>query len=157
MPPRSCPDRLPDLAAGDDDHLDPRLLVVDRARGDEREVLVVLGDGADVVQRLLVGLARKDFPDDGIPPRVIHTRVLMGTLGIRPHETTIPSPRIVSRASSRMRPRVHTGSQTTSMRTSSTSGSASRRSRMSSWMNSIAGQPMAVKVSSRSTARSSSR
>jgi hypothetical protein len=56
-----------------------------------------------------------------------------------------------------MRLRVQTGSQTTSMRTSSTSGSASSRARMSSSMNSIAGQPIEVKVSSRSTVRSCAR
>ncbi len=59
----SCPDRLPDRGARNDDHLDPRLLVVDRAGRDEREVLVVLGDGPDVVERVLVRLAREDLPD----------------------------------------------------------------------------------------------
>src|SRR4029079_4824656 len=117
-------DGLPDRAARHDDHVNPRLLVVDRAGADEREILVVLGDGADVMQRLLVGLAGEDLPDRAPA-----------------HQATIPRPRMVSRASSRIILRVHTGSQTTSMRRSCTSGSCRSRSRMSSWMKSIAGQP----------------
>src|SRR5690242_4274957 len=133
-------DRLPDRVAGHDDHVHPGLLVVDRARGYEGKVLVVLGDGADVVKRLLVGLAREDLPDAGA--------------GERAH-ATIPRRRIVALASSLIMLRVQTGSQTTSMRTSSTSGSCRSRSRMSPSMNSVAGQPIAVYVSSIATARSS--
>ena len=62
----------------------------------EREVLVGLGDGADVVKRVDVGLAREDLPDR-----------LAGAA-----HTTIPRRRIVSRASSRIRSLVQTGSQT---------------------------------------------
>src|SRR6185503_7083168 len=137
-------DRLPDRAPRDDDHLYPRLLVVDRARSDLSQVLVVLADGPDMVQRLLVALAGEDLPDLG--------RSLSGPVA----HATIPRLRMRARASSRIRLRVQTGSHTTSMRTMSTSGSRSSRSRMSSSMNSIAGQPMAVNVSWRSTACSTS-
>src|SRR5581483_3630728 len=75
----SRPDRLPDLSPGNQDHVDPRLLVVDRARRHQGQVLVVLGHRAHVVKRLLVGLARKYLP---------HGLVLAA-------HTTIPSRRIV--------------------------------------------------------------
>ena len=108
------------------------VLVVDGAGRDERQVLVGLGDRPDVVQRILVGLAGEDLPDGLVPAGRIDAHA------------TIPSRRISSRASARMRLFVHTGSQTTSISTASTSGSARHASRMSSWMNSIAGQPIAV-------------
>src|ERR1700722_15448256 len=95
----SCADRFSDLAARHEDHLDPRLLVVDRARGHNCQVLVTFGHRADVVQRLFVGLAGEHFPD--------------GLIGAA--HTTIPSRRMVSRASARMRSFVQIGSHTTSM------------------------------------------
>src|SRR6202030_248848 len=110
----------------------PWLLVVDRPRAEHRELLVGLGHRADVVERLLVLLAGEHLPH-GL---------------LRPAHTAIPSSRIRARASSRIRSLVQTGSQTTSIRTSSTSGSASSASRMSSWMKSMAGQPIVVYVSS---------
>src|SRR4029453_12494303 len=131
---------LPARGAGHDDHVHPGLLVVDRAGAHEGEGLVVLGHGAHMVQGLFVGLACEDLPDPG---------------GVQGAHATIPRRRIVARASSLILLRAQTGSQTTSMRTSSTSGSCRSRSRMSPSMNSVAGQPIAVYVSSMATARSS--
>src|SRR5262249_4057702 len=108
---------------------------------DQREVLVHLGDGADVVEWLLVLHSCEHLPDRFIG--AAHTR--------------IPSSRIVCRAFARSRSLVHTGSHTTSSATSSTAGSASSAWRMSSSMNSIAGHPIAVNVIWRSARRRSGR
>src|SRR5579872_1530996 len=130
-----------------DHHLDPAKLVKNATRIHRRQFCIVGHDIADLVQRLLVLAPRVDLPDaaliEGIPacrcgPRRGCSRIV---------HADIPQLRIISMPSSLSRAFVQTGSHTTSMRTSWTPGSCSRRARISSMMNSVAGQPIAVKVS----------
>src|SRR5579864_1812725 len=108
-----------------DDHLNPGVLVVDALGKEHGHLGIIRGDSAHLVEGLVIFAARKDEP------------------GAMRH-TARPRSFIVLRADRERRRLVHMGSHTTSMSTRSTPGSRSSRARMSSWIISMAGQPIAV-------------
>src|ERR1700693_2391923 len=136
---------LDDVLFADDCHLAPALFVVGCARVRHREVIVGRNDATHLVQRLGARLAGKDLVLERVP-----TDSLVGGQTARPQDSS------ASRPASVMRATVQGGSHTTLTLTSVTPASRSSRSRTSSRMNSDAGQPMAVKVSSTSTTPSCS-
>src|SRR5712692_2702048 len=97
--------------------------------------------------KLVIDAARKDMPHPALVKRL---SPLPGSLRLANFDAShadIPQVRIISMPSSLSRAFVHTGSHTTSICTVTTPGSRSKRSRISSSINSVAGQPIAVKVS----------
>src|SRR5438034_7387101 len=87
-----------------------------------------------------------DMPDAGLVEDRTPCLFLFALYRLCIAHADIPQVRKISKPSSVKRAFVHTGSHTISMCTCRTPGSCKRRSRMSSMMNSIAGQPIAVKV-----------
>src|SRR5581483_11408208 len=138
-----------DASARYQHHLNPRKFVVNAAGIDLCQLYIIGHDIADLVQRLVIFAARVNQPDTALIERIT-PRLFLCFYNCITHADT-PQVRIISIPSSLRRAFVHTGSQTTSILTSLTSGSCNRRSRISSMMKSIAGQPIAVKVSLRST------
>src|ERR671933_1282305 len=126
LPPLLGTDHVDESLVRDDEHLPPAPLVVHQVGVDGRVPGVGGAHVAVVTQRMLL-------PDAGGEDLV----VLDG-----PHHTT-PTSRSRSRPSGVMSFRDHE-SHTTSISTSSIPAILRRRSLMSSWIMSIAGQPMQV-------------
>src|SRR5438034_3851421 len=131
-------------------HLNPGELIVNAARVDLCQLHIVGHHIADLMQRLLIFAACVDLPHVALVERVAPRGCFM-LCGRCITHAEIPQVRIISIPSSLKRAFVQTGSQTISMLTCRIPGSCSRRARMSSIMKSMAGQPIAVKVSLRST------
>src|SRR5260370_3279768 len=129
------------------DHLHPGEFIINAACIDLCQFNVAGHDIADFVERLVIFATRIDLPDRALIQRLapVWRPGDCVTHADTPHERRMSMPSSLSRAL------VQTGSHTMSIRTSSTPGSCSKRVRISSMMNSIAGQPIAVKVSLSST------
>src|SRR5207302_5065269 len=123
-----------------DRHLDPTLLVVGRARIRHGQVIIGRDDAADLVERVSPGLASEHVV---LPHVLVHPGV--------GHQTESPQASNAARPSGVSRDADHGGFHRTSSLTSMTPGSRKSRSWMSSTIMSLAGQPMAVKVSCRRT------
>src|SRR5207248_8088696 len=132
-----------------DHHLDPGELIIDAACVDLRQLHIVGHHIANFVQWLLVFATCVDVPHTVFVEGLASCR--HAALCSRTAHAEIPQVRIISMPSSLKRAFVHTGSHTISMFTCFTPGSCNRRVRMSSMIKSMAGQPMAVNVSLRST------
>src|SRR5712664_1757772 len=122
-------------------HLAPALFVVGRARVRDREVVVGCDHAAHLMQWLSASLAGEHLVLDSVA-----ADSLVACHTARPQDSS------ASRPASVMRATVQGGSHTILTRTSRTPSSRISRSRMSSRMNSDAGQPIAVKVRSTVTA-----
>src|SRR6266849_2800817 len=134
------------------DHLYPTEFVVDSACVDLGQLDIIGHDIADFMQRLLIFAPCVDLPHRALVQR----RASLWRPGDCVTHADTPHERRISMPSSLSRALVQTGSHTISIRTSSTPGSCSKRVRLSSMMYSIAGHPIAVKVSLRSTSPSCS-
>src|SRR5207302_9609294 len=99
---------------------------------------------ADVVERLVMAPSSEDDP--ALAERRLQLFTDAGCARWRGGgaHTESPGSRMDSRADWLRRRWVHTGSHTTSISTRWTPGSRSKRARMSSWIMSMAGQPIAV-------------
>src|SRR5205085_2483858 len=120
------------------------MLVVDALGKDHRHIRIIRRHGPDLVQRLVVAPSSKDEPGpaEGGLAFFPNAGLSWGGGG----HTAMPSWRMMSFAAVLRRRWFQTGSQTTAIVTESMSGSRNRRERMSSWIMSMAGQPIAVYV-----------
>src|SRR5437588_5630481 len=131
-------------------HLHPAKFIIDAVRIHFGKFYVISHDIANFMEWLFIFAPCVDLPDTVLVESLTPGWRAGFGCWVNAHAET-PHVRKVSIPSSVKRAFVQTGSQTISISTCSTPGSCNRRARISSMMNSMAGQPMAVKVSLRST------